>query len=86
MMIEGILSIVPVHGLTLAYLKIAYRAKFYLDDGIPNTDSWSYSGCRIQLYGFAFGLVAYPLLSLFLQRSKISPIPEANILQNSKDS
>jgi hypothetical protein len=47
MIIEGIFSVVPVHALTLAYLKIVFRAKFYLDDGIPNTDSWGYSGCRI---------------------------------------
>jgi hypothetical protein len=47
MVLEAVLSIVPAHAVTLAYIKILYRAKFYLDDGVPNIDPWSYSGCRI---------------------------------------
>ena len=49
MILEVLFSIIPTHAITLAYLKILYRARFYMDDGIPDTNSWSYSGCRIQL-------------------------------------
>ena len=47
MVLEVIFSIIPTHAITLAYIKIVYRARLYVTDGVPNTDPWSFSGCKI---------------------------------------
>lgn len=79
LILEGIFSIIPVHSLAIAYSKILYRAKFYPQDGMPNTDPWGYSGCRMQLYGLSFGMVAFPLISFWMQRAKSFTVSEPEI-------
>ena len=74
MILEGILSIIPLHAIALAYGKIVFRARFYVENGIPNADPWGYSGCRIQLYAMSVGMIIFPLLSFLMQRKKRVPL------------
>ena len=76
MIIESILAILPPFAGIYSFIKILYRVQYPIPDGnggfLRESNSFTTSGCLIEVIGLAAAIVIYPILTFMVENKVVS--------------